>query len=61
MNDISNEVHVYLDVFVALMLNWIFGELDDTLIVAQKVWLDVVAGIQTLKGYVEATRLPNLH
>jgi hypothetical protein len=33
MNDLSDEVHVYLDVFVALMLNWVFGELDGILIV----------------------------
>ena len=33
MNEISNEVHVYLDMFVVLMLNWIFGDIDDTLIV----------------------------
>jgi hypothetical protein len=37
MNEISNEVHVYLDVFSMLMLNWVFGELDGTLIVAPKV------------------------
>jgi hypothetical protein len=36
MNEISDEVHVYLDVFVALMLNWVFGELDGTLIVTPK-------------------------
>jgi hypothetical protein len=36
MNEMFNEVHVYLDVFVALMLNWVFGELDGTLIVAPK-------------------------
>jgi hypothetical protein len=36
MNVLSDEVHVYLDVFVALMLNWVFGELDATLIVAPK-------------------------
>jgi hypothetical protein len=34
MNEIFDEVHVYLDVFVALMLNWIFGEFDVTLIIA---------------------------
>jgi hypothetical protein len=34
MNELSDEVHVYLDMFVVLMLNWIFGELDGTLIVA---------------------------
>jgi hypothetical protein len=34
MNEIFDEVHVYPDVFVVLMFNWIFGELDDTLIVA---------------------------
>jgi hypothetical protein len=33
MNEFSDEVLVYLNVFVALMLNWIFGELDGTLIV----------------------------
>jgi hypothetical protein len=34
MNELSDEVHVYLDVFVALMLNWIFGKFYGTLIVA---------------------------
>jgi hypothetical protein len=34
MNELSNELHVYLNVFYALMLNWIFGDLDDTLIIA---------------------------
>jgi hypothetical protein len=29
---VSNEVHVYLNVFFVLMLHWIFGELNDTLI-----------------------------
>jgi uncharacterized membrane protein SpoIIM required for sporulation len=33
MNELSDEVHVYLDVFVALMLKWIFGEIDGTMIV----------------------------
>ena len=33
MNEFSDEVHVYLDVFVALMLNLIFDEFDGTLIV----------------------------
>jgi hypothetical protein len=33
MNDFSDEVHVYLDVFAMLMLNWVFGKLDGTLIV----------------------------
>jgi len=33
MNDLSDELHVYLNVFVALMLNWSFGKLDGTLIV----------------------------
>jgi hypothetical protein len=32
MNELSDEVHVKLDVFFELMLNWIFGELDGTLI-----------------------------
>jgi hypothetical protein len=36
MNKLSDEVHVYLDVLAALMLNWVFGELDGTLIVAPK-------------------------
>jgi hypothetical protein len=34
MNEISNGVHVYLDVFVSLMLSYIFGKLDGTLIVS---------------------------
>jgi hypothetical protein len=34
MNELSDEVHVYIDLFVVLMLNWVFGELDGTLIVA---------------------------
>jgi hypothetical protein len=33
MNEIFDEVHVYLDVFVVLMLNWTFGEIVGTLIV----------------------------
>jgi hypothetical protein len=33
MNEISDEVHVYLNVFVALLLKWIFGDFDGTLIV----------------------------
>jgi hypothetical protein len=37
MNEFFDEVHVYLDVFDALMLNWVFGELDGTLIIAPKV------------------------
>jgi hypothetical protein len=36
MNEISDEVHVYLDVFSTLMLNWVFGELDGNMIVAPK-------------------------
>jgi hypothetical protein len=36
MNEIFDEVHVYLDVIFVLMLNWVFGELDGTLIVAPK-------------------------
>jgi hypothetical protein len=31
-NEIYDEVHVYLNVSVALMLNWIFCELDGTMI-----------------------------
>jgi hypothetical protein len=34
MNELSDEVNVYLDVLIALMLNWVFGEIDGTLIVA---------------------------
>jgi hypothetical protein len=34
MNELSHEVHLYLNVFFAWMLNWIFGELNGTLIVA---------------------------
>jgi hypothetical protein len=36
MNEIYDEVHVQLDVFVSLMLNWAFGELDGTHIIAPK-------------------------
>jgi hypothetical protein len=36
MNELSDEVHVYLDVFFVLMSNWDFGELDGTLIVTPK-------------------------
>ena len=36
MNELSDEVHVYLDVFAMLMLNWVFRELDGTLIVTPK-------------------------
>jgi hypothetical protein len=36
MNDIFYEVHVHIDVYVVLMLNYIFGELDGTLIVTQE-------------------------
>jgi hypothetical protein len=40
MNELYDEVHVYLNVFVVPMLNWVFGELDGTLIVAPKVgWM----------------------
>jgi hypothetical protein len=43
MNELSNEVHVYLDVFSTLMLNWIFGELYGTLIVTPKAsWMLVL-------------------
>jgi hypothetical protein len=34
MNYLSDEVYVYFNVLVALMLKWIFVELDGTLIVA---------------------------
>jgi hypothetical protein len=36
MNELYDEVHVYLDVLVALMLNWLFGKLDGTLIFTPK-------------------------
>jgi hypothetical protein len=36
MNKLSDEVHVLLNVFSTLMLNWVFGELDGTLIVTPK-------------------------
>jgi hypothetical protein len=36
MNVISDEVHMYLDVFATLMLKWVFGKLDGTLIVTLK-------------------------
>jgi hypothetical protein len=36
MNDIFYEVHVHIDVYVVLMLNYIFGDLDGTLIVTQE-------------------------
>jgi hypothetical protein len=36
MNEFSYEVHVKFNVCVALMLNWIFGMLDGTLIVASE-------------------------
>jgi hypothetical protein len=36
MNEISDEVNVYLDVFATLMLNWVFGKIDGTLIVTPK-------------------------
>jgi hypothetical protein len=37
MNALSDEVHVYLDVLSLMMLNWVFGEIDGTLIVMPKV------------------------
>jgi hypothetical protein len=37
MNELYDEVHVELDVFSTLMLNWVFGTLDGTLIVTPKV------------------------
>jgi hypothetical protein len=61
MNYIYDEVHVYLDVFVALMLNWVFGEIDGTLIFAPKVGRALLLESKTLKGSVEATGLPDLH
>jgi hypothetical protein len=33
MNEFFDELHVKLDVFSTLMLSWIFGKLDGTLIV----------------------------
>jgi hypothetical protein len=37
MNELSDEVHVYLDVFFVLILNWVFGKVDGALIFAPKV------------------------
>jgi hypothetical protein len=34
MDELSDEVHVYLDAFVVMMVKWIFGKLEDTLIFA---------------------------
>jgi hypothetical protein len=40
MNEIYNEVQVYLDLFGAMMLNWVFGKLDGTLIFTLKAgWM----------------------
>jgi hypothetical protein len=36
MNELYDEVHVSLDVFVLLMLNWVFGDLDGNMIVTPK-------------------------
>jgi len=36
MNDIFDEVDVHLDVYVVLMLNYIFGELDGTMTVTKE-------------------------
>jgi hypothetical protein len=36
MNEFSDEVHVYLDVFVVLVMNYVFGELVDSMIIAPK-------------------------
>jgi hypothetical protein len=36
VNELSDEVHVYLNVFATLMLNWVFGEVDGTPIVTPK-------------------------
>jgi hypothetical protein len=33
MNELSDEVHLYLDVLVSLTFNQFFGKLDETLIV----------------------------
>jgi hypothetical protein len=37
INEFSDEVHVYLVVLATLILNWVFGEIDGTLIVTTKV------------------------
>jgi hypothetical protein len=40
MNELYGEVHVYIDVFVVLMLKCVFGEIYGTLIVAPNVgWM----------------------
>jgi hypothetical protein len=36
MNEFFEEVHGKLNVFVLMMLKWIFGDLDGTMIVVQK-------------------------
>jgi hypothetical protein len=45
MDDLFDEVHVYLNVFVALILNCIFEDIDGTLIVTPK------GGQMLLPGY----------
>jgi hypothetical protein len=37
MNELFDEVNVWLDAFSMLILNWVFGELVGTLIVAPKL------------------------
>jgi hypothetical protein len=40
MNEIFDEVHVYIYVLIVLMLNWVFEKLDGTLIVTPKAgWM----------------------
>ena len=60
MNELSHEVHVYLDVLVSLLLKWVFGEIDGNLIVARKA-SQMLLLESKLSIYVEATRLPDLH
>jgi hypothetical protein len=36
LNELPNELHVYVNVFVALMLNLIFSKLDGSFIVTPK-------------------------
>jgi hypothetical protein len=61
MNDIFDEVHVHLDVYVVLMLNYIFGELDGTLIVTQEGGWMLLLESKLLKGSIKATRLLELY
>jgi hypothetical protein len=53
MNDILDEVHVHLDVYVVLMLKSIFGELDGTLIVTQEGGWMLLLEFKRLKDHIK--------